>query len=961
MSGVPAPPGGEPDDPDRGFGETADAAAGALGQGERRMMVTAADLVAREAELARLSRLVAAASEGVSGALVLSGAAGLGKTALVDATVTGARGFIVLRARGVEGESQLPYAALSQLLLSVLDLRTELSRDQRAALEGPLALGPPSDHDAVAVAAAVLALLTHAAEDAPVLIAVDDLHWVDEASLAVLRILSRRLGGEGIAVLLATRPDAAPPAGLEVVDLAPLSDAGARELLARAGRLEPDAERRVLETAAGNPLALLEIPRLLREPFPATDAGSPLPAGATLEAALMAPAERLPSATRTALLVAAVDEHAPRAVLDVALAHAGVDAAALVPAEHARLIARADEGVTFRHPLLRSAVYHAASGPERRAAHAALAAAWPAGSARWTWHAAGAALGPDATVADALDELADGAHDRGAHSAAARAFHRAAELSPTDADRYRRRLRAANNLILVGAVEDARRLLDLARDEAPPEGSRSDLEELQGRLALRRNNPQSARRALLAAADRIEDADPLRAAELILEATLAGMMAGDSAANLADGRRALELAEGRDEVVATAAEIIYGHGLIGTGRVAEGEARLGAAVERVHRLERVPPSVEGVAQAAHISLWAERYDLAEAILDWLERAVRRAGAAGALGMPLAVRARMELRRGRFVRALAAGTEALELAEQTGQTGLRCVALAWVAETEARLGREADARRHAEEALGLARVMNADVMEVYPRLALAWNELGLGRVEPAVDQLVQCDAMLDRLGLTDPGFVPVRPLLIEALTRAGETEEAGRLLAEWEQRVRDTGRVKGDAFVAHSRGLLASDGEYETWFARALELHGRGEDPFSRARTLLALGVRRRRSRRRAAAREPLAEALSLFERLGAATWATQARRELELAGAGDDEDGGADAAGSALEALTPQELHVAVHVGRGLSNREVAAALFVSSRTVEAHLRQIYRKLDLRSRTQLARLVAESDDAGWLA
>ena len=311
--------------------------------------------------------------------------------------------------------------------------------------------------------------------------------------------------------------------------------------------------------------------------------------------------------------------------------------------------------MTFRHPLLRSAVYHAASGPERRAAHAALAAAWPAGSARWTWHAAGAALGPDATVADALDELADGAHDRGAHVAAARAFRRAAELSPSDADRYRRRLRAANNLHhrrrgrgrRAAARPRPRRgaargLAVGPRGAAGPAGAAAQQPAVRAARAARRRRAASS--------------EPIRvrAAELILEATIAGMMAGDAAANLEDGRRALELAEGRDEVVATAAEIIYGHGLIGTGRVAEGEARLSAAVERVHRLERVPPSVEGVAQAAHISLWAERYDLAEAILDWLERAVRRAGAAGALGMPLAVRARMELRRGRFVRGAGGG-------------------------------------------------------------------------------------------------------------------------------------------------------------------------------------------------------------------------------------------------------------------------------------------------------------------
>ena len=380
-------------------------------------------LVARDTELARLGQLVARAREGVSGALVLCGAAGIGKTALVDATVQSAEGFEVLRARGVEGESNLPYAALSQLLLRVIARRDELSPQQQAALEGALALGPPGDHDQVAIAGAVLALLALVAEDRPLLVAVDDLHWVDEASRAALRIAARRLASEGIALLMATRPDVEPPTGIEQLDLSALPEDAARELLAHTGRLPRDAEQRVLETAEGNPLALLEIPRLLREGRPKP---GPLPTGATLEAALMVPVEQLPAPTRTALLVAAVDEQAPRAVLDVALAHAGVDASALIAAEQSGLIVRADDGVTFRHPLLRSAVYHAAGGPARRSAHAALAAAWPRGSARWTWHAAGAALGPDEAVADALDALADSAHDRGAHDAAARAWMRAA-------------------------------------------------------------------------------------------------------------------------------------------------------------------------------------------------------------------------------------------------------------------------------------------------------------------------------------------------------------------------------------------------------------------------------------------------------------------------------------------------------------------------------------------------------
>jgi ATP/maltotriose-dependent transcriptional regulator MalT len=924
------------------------------------MTVTASDLVAREKELARLEQLLARAREGVSGALVLCAPAGMGKTALLDAAAGMADGFEVLRARGIEGESQLPYAGLSQLLLRVMDERIELAPRERQALESALALGPPGEHDRVAIAAAVLSLLAVVAEGRPLLVVVDDLHWVDEASRAVLRIAGRRLVGEGIALLMATRPEVPPPSGIASLELEPLPERGARELLARTLTLPPVVERRVLETAAGNPLALLEIPHLLRDASPkdpsAPGVTAPLPAGTTIERALMAPVERLPERTRTALLVAAVDERAPRAVLDVALARAGIDAGALLAAERAGLVTRGDGGVTFRHPLLRSAIYHAASGPERRAAHAALAAAWPQGGDRWTWHAAGAALGPDETVASALGALADRAHDRGAHLAAARAWRRAAELSPSALRRYERRLSAANELIIVGDAEEAARLLDLARDEAPPGASRARLEVLQGRLALRRENPQSAHRALVRAADEVAATEPVRASEILVEASMARQMAGDLESIHALSARALELADGRDEVAATSARLMLGHVRVALGDVAGGEALMLEAAAAAPGLRRTPPSVEAVAQCAHVALWGDRYDIAEPVLDWLDAGALRAGAAGARGMPLAVRARMQMRRGRLVEALATADEAVELAESTGQHSLQATVLAFLAEIEALLGREADARAHAGRALEMAHGIRAEILEIYAHTALATLELGYVRMEAAVEHLTRADTLVERMGITDPGFVFVRPMLVDALHRVGETGQAERLLAEYEERAEASGRLRAQAAAARCRGLLADDGEYEDWFARALELYDRIDDPIGRSATLLALGARRRRSRRRAASREPLQEALALFERVGAMPWAWQVRHELELAGAGTEEDAlRLVAAGSALEELTPQELRVALLVGRGLANRQVAGELFVSTRTVEAHLRQIYRKLDLRSRTELARLVAGLD------
>jgi DNA-binding NarL/FixJ family response regulator len=241
------------------------------------------------------------------------------------------------------------------------------------------------------------------------------------------------------------------------------------------------------------------------------------------------------------------------------------------------------------------------------------------------------------------------------------------------------------------------------------------------------------------------------------------------------------------------------------------------------------------------------------------------------------------------------------------------------------------------------------------VALGVLELGLSRVEAAVEHLRRADDALQRVRLVDPGFLLTRPLLVEALARQGETAEAERLLDGYELTVDATGRQLGRALAARCRGLLAGDDGYEACFARAIALHPAGDRPFELARTQLALGERRRRARRRAAAREPLSAALATFERLGATLWAARARRELELsgtpAGTGAPE---ASAGTSAIDELTPQELRIALLVGRGLANRQIAGSLFVSTRTVEAHLRQIYRKLDLRSRTELARMIARA-------
>jgi ATP/maltotriose-dependent transcriptional regulator MalT len=311
---------------------------------------------------------------------------------------------------------------------------------------------------------------------------------------------------------------------------------------------------------------------------------------------------------------------------------------------------------------------------------------------------------------------------------------------------------------------------------------------------------------------------------------------------------------------------------------------------------------------------------------------------------------MELHRGNVAEALALASDAVALSEEGEQVGLLAHALGVLAEVEAQLGREESCREHASAALKLAHGIHADLTAVYPLVALGVLELGLGHVDAAAEQLGRADVVLDRLELVDPGFLLARPLLVESLVRQGEHEEGERLLAGYEERAARYGRPLGTALAQRCRGLLAADDAYEDAFARSLRAHPALDRPFERARTQLALGSRRRRANRRGAAREPLTEALHVFEQLGASTWAAETRRELSLAGAGDAQVD--DATFDALEKLTPQELRVALLVAKGLSNREIAAALFVSARTVEAHLRNVFPKVGVRSRTELARAVA---------
>ena len=907
-------------------------------------------LIGRDEELARLLRALETARGGGSEVLVVRGEAGMGKTALLQAAIEAAEGMTVLRARGVESEVGVPFAALAELCAPVLSLATRLPEAQAETLAGALALEPVAPQARLAIGAALLGLLSLAAEERPVVCLVDDAQWLDEPSLDALRFATRRLADGGVAVLLGQRPDGDPGEDVETIELGPLTADRAAELL-QAGREMPVPEtvaRRVLETAAGNPLALLEIPGMLsREELDGhAPLEGPLPLGSTLERVLARRMHALPDRTRRALLVAAAADVRRGDVVLGALAAAGLDVAALEPAESAGIVSLGPGEITFRHPLLRAASYHEAETVARRAAHRAVAHALPADDPRRAWQLAAAAALPDEGVAGALERAAQAARASGGFASAAHAHLRAAELSPDPLERARRLVETARDLLPAGQpdvglarLEQAERVLAVAHGEVT--AVVTELRTLRAQLMLRTGRTGEARDLLHAQAERLEQSAPPTAAMLLLLSALGAMALRDHKGWLADAERAVALA-GDVELLAALSLLAAGAARMsvpdvaeGRRMLAEGERRLGDDIALALSL-----APEVVALAAHGWLWIEEYEHGVEVLDRLVATGRGAVAVGALPYPLAARAQGNLALGRFGQARADAEEAVALAEQTGQDPALVIALGMLAAVHAWRGDEPAAVAAAERAIELGERRRVPLPAIYARYALGTLAAASPEgTDEAIERLeaVRAEAL--------PGNVLWAPHLVDVYVRAGRHEDAAELVEHYARNTEH--RRIAPAMLERLRGMTAAPNAAEAHFRRALELHEAGPAPFEIARTQLALGEWLRSVDRRDEAREALREALAGFERVGALPFAERARRELRAAGAV------ARAPERSEEPeLTAHELRVAQLVSQGLTNRETAAALFVSTKTVEHHLRNVFRKLGIRRRAELARLMA---------
>ena len=875
----------------------------------------------------------------------------MGKTALLDEAVEQASGMRVLRATGYASERDIPYAGLHAMLAPVLDRRDRIPPVQARALGTALALEAPAPYDPFAVPAAVFSLLGAVADDGPVLVVVDDLQWLDEGSLRAIVFLARRVDAEGVLALLGARAgelEGLDVAGIEQLALPQLDAASARTLLRdRAPGLAPDVAERLLATAGGNPLVLRELPAALSS---AQRSGiEPLAPGfhgsTGVEQAFVRRHAELPERAARALAVVAAMESGWLNDALAALHELGLGEEDLDPVQAADLIRIDGGGIAFRHPLLRAHAYEATAASQRRAAHAALAAVTKDPTHR-AWHLSSAASGADEPAAAALDEAARLARDRGAPAAAAAAASRAAELTADDRPRLRRTLQAVEDLAAAGMFEQALERLQEAERLGVRTGADAALSVLRGRLEVRGDRLFEGRARLVDEAERLAPDEPVTAAMLLIESGVGGVMVGDTVGILAAADRSRELAAGRDRQVELLAGLLRALALIPVGRGAEVEADLEAAEPLLTEGDPLPDAAEVISFAGQYLVWVEQYGLAERVLDRQITAAREASAAGRLVYPLMVRALLGFRRGTWAQARADGAEALSLAQETGQVPQAIMSRNVLSRLEAARGAAHEAAALGREAVATLGQYAEGPMAIYAHEALGFASLIAERTDDALDHLRRCGRVMGRLGGAEPGVFPYPGDLIEALVRAELVEEAEAEVARLEEWSARTGRAWGHAVAARGRGLLASEDEFEAAFERALEWHARAEQPFETARTQLALGERRRRVGRRVDAREILDTAESTFARLGAEAWAERARNELRASGRtlrARDESG---------EDLTPAELQVALRVAEGLTNREVAAALFLSPKTVEHHLSAVYRKLGIRSRTQLARHIA---------
>ena len=906
----------------------------------------------RRAECGVLDGLLAAVRAGESQVLVVHGEPGVGTTTLLEYLAGQAAGFRVLRAAGVQSEMELAFAGLHQLCAPLLDRLGVLPEPQAQALRTAFGLSEEPAPDRFLIGLAVLGLLSEMAADQPVLCLVDDVHWLDLASAQVLAFVARRLGTESVGLVFGTRVASGVLTGLPELALAGLAEADARALLEAmlAGPIDARARDEIVAETRGNPLALLELPRVATPAELAGGFGLPgalpgaLPLTGRIEDGFGRQIDALPAQTRRLLLVASADPTGDPALIWRAAGRLGIDTQAAGPATEAGL-AEFGARVRFRHPQVRSAVYWSAPTRDRQEAHRALAEATDPQTDpdRRAWHRAQAAAGPDEDVATELERSADRAQARGGLAAAAAFGERAAVLTADPALRAGRMVAAAQAHLQAGAFGKALELL--AKAEGQGSGPLDELQSarldwLRGQVALASGPTSDTPLLLLKAARRLELLDLDLARQTYLDAWQAAAFAGHLAGggDLEEVSRAARALPAPGRPPRPADLLLDGLTML----VTDGPAVAAPALREATRAFADP-----AVPVAETLRWGWMARLAQDVLwddgGWplTARQVELARAVGALDrLPLLLNqtAVAAVQGGDFAAAAALIAEADAVCAATGSRLAAFAALALAAAA----GHEAEAVPLIAATIEQAEAGGQGGAATWAHRVSATLYNGLGRY---------ADALAAARQAADPRQVhasaSVLPDMIEAAARTGETEVAADaldLLARW---TRTGGTEAGLGIEARSRALLSEGEAAEGLYREAVDRLGRTARRPDLARAHLLYGEWLRRQRRRTDAREQLRTAVQMLDAIGMEGFAERARRELRATGTTARPHTMTIAA-----TLTAQEAQIARLAADGLSNPEIGTRLFLSPRTVQYHLGKVFTKLDITARAQLSRALS---------
>jgi len=916
--------------------------------------------VGREHELTVMRSCLADARTGTSSVLVLNGEPGIGKSALL-AGARRAADRVVLSTVGVESESDIAYVNLADVFRHHYSYLNAIPDRQADALASVFAIGPSKPADRFTVDAATLNLMAAIAADGPVVVTVDDAQWVDRASLEALTFAGNRLEVEGIVLMFAVRsgqPAAQQLSRFQTLVLTGLDNSAARALVARAGlqAMSEASTSRLIEESGGNPLALLTLPATMKaDDFAMWALGAePLPLSSVIEDAFCDTIRVLPDQTRMALRLLAIMEAGTPEHFRSALERERLSVDDLDPAEDAGLISYQHGQPGFRHPLVRAAAYRTSSAAGRRRAHLLAAqileqATSATALERRAWHLVAARTAPTEALAQTFQIAADNEFAAANYTVAGRLYKRSSELTPAGNNAMRRMLQAANALRLAGAIDEARTLLRNAMTLGSDPELRAAIDYAHYRLQVYAGGMIDGRDGLIKTGAAAAKLHPAQAAQILGDAALASTVIGDLATARATAEQAIQLAEDSDGEQPLAVAAVNAMVKAISGDPVGARRLLHPRAAEIDALD--PMGIEFVYQVplelsiAHLA--SEEAGRARTLLARAVDGARQLSAAGLLPFRCGSLGRIDFWQGRWASALALVHEALRLADDTGWATERPSNLATLARIEAMSGHPEEARRHAIEGVAASEAIGAGTYLAFAQIALGALELTAGNQAAAISHFEEVSAFSDDVGFSNSPVMWWSSDLLECYVSEGMDDAAQRELSRLEKVAANPDMPTTAAVTARSRALL-EPAAFEEHMTEALRLHSISDMPFERARTELMIGQRVRRHNQPAKARPPLTSALAIFDRLGAPDWASRARSELQATGIRIPQS---EAPG--LATLTPQELQVALAVARGHSNREVAGLLFLSTKTVEFHLSNVYRKLGINRRTRLVTMVTQ--------